>query len=101
MPLRLRLTIVALVSAAVLLSGSGLRAQALPFLLFERYLDPLRIQAGIPGLSAVILQDDQVVWERGLGSPRPRSQPPSHARHALRHRRSDADHHGHAPSALR
>jgi CubicO group peptidase (beta-lactamase class C family) len=67
MPLRLRLTIVALGSAAVFLSGSGLRAQALPFLLFERYLDPLRIQAGIPGLSAVILQDDQVVWERGLG----------------------------------
>ncbi|HUE87215.1 MAG TPA: serine hydrolase domain-containing protein [Vicinamibacterales bacterium] len=64
---RLRLSVLALVSAAVLLSGGGLRAQALPFLLFERYLDPLRIQAGIPGLSVVILQDDQVVWERGLG----------------------------------
>jgi len=64
---RLRLSVLAVVSAAVLISGGGLRAQALPFLLFERYLDPLRIQAGIPGLSALILQDDQVVWERGLG----------------------------------
>ena len=64
---RLRLSVSALVSVAVLFSGGGLRAQALPFLLFERYLDPLRIQAGIPGLSAVIVQDDQVVWERGLG----------------------------------
>ncbi len=67
MSLRLRLSVLAVVSAAVLLSGGGLRAQALPFLLFERYLDPLRIQAGIPGLSAVILQDNQVVWERGFG----------------------------------
>jgi CubicO group peptidase (beta-lactamase class C family) len=64
---RLRLFVLAIVSAAVLLTGDGLRAQALPFLLFERYLDPLRIQAGIPGLSAVILQDDRIVWERGLG----------------------------------
>ena len=64
---RLRLSALALVSTALLLSGAGLRAQALPFLLFERYLDPLRIQAGIPGLSAAILQDDQVVWERGFG----------------------------------
>ena len=64
---RLRLSVLAVVSVAVLLSGGGVRAQALPFLLFERYLDPLRIQAGIPGLSAVILQDDQIVWERGLG----------------------------------
>jgi CubicO group peptidase (beta-lactamase class C family) len=63
----LRISILALVSAVVLLSGAGLRAQALPFLLFERYLEPLRIQAGIPGLSSVILQDDQIVWGRGLG----------------------------------
>jgi CubicO group peptidase (beta-lactamase class C family) len=64
---RLRLSVLAVVSVAAILSGSGVGAQALPFVLFERYLEPLRIQAGIPGLSAVILQDDQVVWERGLG----------------------------------
>jgi CubicO group peptidase (beta-lactamase class C family) len=34
---------------------------------FEAYLEPLRIQAGIPGLSAVLIQDGDVVWERGFG----------------------------------
>ena len=67
MPTRLRLSVLTPAAIAVLVSGGGLSAQALPFLLFERYLDPLRIQAGIPGLSAVIVQDDQIVWERGLG----------------------------------
>jgi CubicO group peptidase (beta-lactamase class C family) len=35
--------------------------------LFERYLDALRQQAGIPGLSAAIVEDGRTVWERGLG----------------------------------
>jgi CubicO group peptidase (beta-lactamase class C family) len=35
--------------------------------LFGRYLDALRRQLAIPGLSAVIVQDGRVVWERGLG----------------------------------
>jgi len=34
---------------------------------FEAYLEPLRRQAGIPGLSAAILLDGEVVWERGYG----------------------------------
>jgi CubicO group peptidase (beta-lactamase class C family) len=34
---------------------------------FEAYLEPLRIQAGIPGLSAILLQDGEIVWERGFG----------------------------------
>jgi CubicO group peptidase (beta-lactamase class C family) len=42
-------------------------AQGLTFSLFERYLESFRIEAGIPGLSAVILQNGVVVWERGLG----------------------------------
>src|SRR5688572_18179237 len=41
--------------------------QSLAFSLFEQYVEPLRQQAGIPGLSAAILQDDQVVWTRGFG----------------------------------
>ena len=40
---------------------------SLTFSLFERYLDSLRVQAGIPGLSALILQDGVIVWERGFG----------------------------------
>ena len=34
---------------------------------FESYLELLRQQAGIPGLSAALVQDGEVVWARGLG----------------------------------
>lgn len=43
-------------------------AQPLAFALFERYLGSLRQQAGIPGLSAVIVQGQRIVWEAGMGS---------------------------------
>jgi len=33
----------------------------------EAYLESLRAQAGIPGMSAAVIQDGQVVWERGFG----------------------------------
>ncbi len=42
-------------------------AQGLPYALFERYLESLREQTAIPGLSAVIVQGRRVVWEAGLG----------------------------------
>lgn len=41
--------------------------QNLTFSLFERYLEALRVQAGIPGMSALILRDGVIVWERGFG----------------------------------
>ena len=63
---RFRAALVALVTAMVLLHR-GADAQNLALSLFERYLEPLRVQAGIPGLSGVIVQDGRVVWERGLG----------------------------------
>ena len=34
---------------------------------FETYLESLRVQAGIPGLSAAIVKDGAVAWERGFG----------------------------------
>jgi len=34
---------------------------------FEGYLESLRVQAGIPGLSAALVQEGQIVWERGFG----------------------------------
>lgn len=34
---------------------------------FARYLDALRVQAKIPGLSATILQDGALLWEQGFG----------------------------------
>lgn len=67
MLLRSRVSVLACVAAIVLQYGSGARAQDLAFSLFERYLEPLRLQAGIPGLSAVIAVDGVPVWERGLG----------------------------------
>ncbi len=42
-------------------------AQSLSYSLFERYLESLRAQTGIPGISAVIVQGRRVVWEAGLG----------------------------------
>lgn len=40
---------------------------SLPISLFERYLDALRQQVGIPGLSGAILQEGKLVWDAGLG----------------------------------
>jgi CubicO group peptidase (beta-lactamase class C family) len=60
-------SIVAVLLLAMLAFDRPSSAQALPFVLFERYLEPLRQQAGIPGLSAAIVQDGRVSWERGIG----------------------------------
>jgi CubicO group peptidase (beta-lactamase class C family) len=67
MQLRPRVLALVIAVAAVLLHEGALRAQNLPFLLFDRYLEPLRVSAGIPGLSAAIVQDGVPVWETGLG----------------------------------
>lgn len=52
---------------ALVLLQRGVDAQNLAFSLFERYVEPLRVGAAIPALSALIVQDRQVVWERGFG----------------------------------
>ena len=44
---------------------AGAREQRIT--LFTRYLEPLRIQAGIPGLSAAITSNGRIIWEGGLG----------------------------------
>jgi len=44
-----------------------LSERSLPISLFERYLESLRQQAGIPGLSVAIVQNGQIVWDAGLG----------------------------------
>jgi CubicO group peptidase (beta-lactamase class C family) len=51
----------------IVVSAQRTEAQGLAFSLFERYLESFRVDAGIPGLSATILQDGEAVWERGLG----------------------------------
>lgn len=67
----LNIICVALLAPALLAPSSqaqvSLTPQSLPIALFERYLESLRQQAGIPGLSAAILQDDRLVWDSGFG----------------------------------
>ncbi len=60
--------------AVALLLGAGLRLSAqnpaagpFPSTAFEAYLELLRQQAGIPGMSAAVIQDREIVWERGFG----------------------------------
>lgn len=52
------------VSVALAQQASG---QSLTFSLLERYLDSLRQQSGIPGMSAAVVQNGRVVWEKGFG----------------------------------
>ena len=33
----------------------------------EAYLEPLRVQAGVPGMSAAVIKDGVIIWERGYG----------------------------------
>ena len=58
------------VAAAFATLAPHTRAQepfSLPISLFERYLDALRQQTGIPGLSGALLQEGKLVWDGGLG----------------------------------
>jgi CubicO group peptidase (beta-lactamase class C family) len=60
------------VAAAIVLAAGALGAQQPPAALLpapplEHYLETLRQQAAIPGMSAAVVQDGQIVWERGFG----------------------------------
>jgi CubicO group peptidase (beta-lactamase class C family) len=59
--------IVFVLGLVTLPAGRGSEGQDLRFLQFERYLESLRQQAGIPGLSAAIVQNRRIVWEGGFG----------------------------------
>lgn len=63
---RSRLLAAVVLGAAVALVQPG-SAQTLPSLLFERYVDALRVQTGIPGLSAAIIRSGRVEWDAGFG----------------------------------
>lgn len=67
--LRVCLGGLAVIAAFAVLAPQA-RAQdpfSLPISLFERYLDALRQQTGIPGLSGALLQEGKLVWDGGLG----------------------------------
>ena len=60
--------VVSVALVALIATGPVARAQGnLPVSLFERYLEALRQQSGIPGLSVAIVQNGRVVWDAGLG----------------------------------
>ena len=61
------LKIAATVAFVAVVLGRATEAQDLTFALFERYLDSLRQESAIPGLSAAIVQNGRVAWERGFG----------------------------------
>src|SRR5215213_8842562 len=45
----------------------GSAQEQFPYQIFERYLEPLRQQIGMPGLSALIVQDGKMAWEKSYG----------------------------------
>jgi len=61
--------------AALVLSAPAMSGQQLPDVftpggtlpVLESYLESLRQQAGIPGLSAAVVRDGTIAWERGFG----------------------------------
>ena len=61
-----RTTVVAL-AVIVSLQTASHAQQNLALTLFERSLEQLRQESGIPGLSAVIVRNRTVVWRAGLG----------------------------------
>ncbi len=67
----MRLRLAALIVCLTLgLSGVHARQNQVSVLTsspFESYLESLRAQAGIPGMSAALVQDGEIVWERGFG----------------------------------
>jgi CubicO group peptidase (beta-lactamase class C family) len=59
--------LVVLSAVAMLTAGAPVGAQDLLLQLFEEYLDSLRRQAGIPGMAAAIVGENDILWERGFG----------------------------------
>lgn len=63
----MRRSLLASIVAAVLLLCTPLRADDLVLRLFGDYLEALRAQSAIPGLSAAIVGDSDIIWERAFG----------------------------------
>src|SRR6187399_303476 len=67
-------TRLALMAGILLLAVAGTSGQQAPppfnpsgLPVLETYLEALRQQSGIPGMSATVLRDGVVVWEKGFG----------------------------------
>lgn len=63
-----RVFLTALALGIGIVAGQPTRAQdAFPYQIFERYLVPLVQQIGMPGLSAIIVQDQNIAWSYNYG----------------------------------
>lgn len=60
-------TALATLLAVVVLGQQTSAQESLTISLFERYLDALRVESGMPGLSAAIVQNRRLVWDNGFG----------------------------------
>jgi CubicO group peptidase (beta-lactamase class C family) len=65
--IQMRRSIFAIAAGALLLATAPMRAEELVYARFADYLEALRVQIGIPGLSAAIVGRSDVLWERGFG----------------------------------
>jgi CubicO group peptidase (beta-lactamase class C family) len=63
----MRALLVGLAIAMMPLAVGTAAPDSLLYARLESYLEALRVQAGIPGLSAAIVGDTDIVWERGFG----------------------------------
>ena len=59
--------LVLLTSISVLTAQGPLLPPGGALSVLETYLESMRQQAGIPGMSAAVLRDEEIVWERGFG----------------------------------
>ena len=62
-----RLFLAAIAICTLILPPGKGSAQDFPYQVFERYLEPLAQQIGMPGLSAVIVRNNRIEWSRGYG----------------------------------
>ena len=63
-----RVFLAALALGLTIVAGrQGSAQEQFPYQIFERYVEPLAQQIGIPGLSAVIVQDGRIAWSKNYG----------------------------------
>lgn len=65
--MKTRLFLAVLAIGTLIVPGGRGAAQDFPYQVFERYLEPLAQQIGMPGLSAVIVRNNRIEWDRGYG----------------------------------
>jgi CubicO group peptidase (beta-lactamase class C family) len=65
--MKTRLFLAALAIGTLIVPAGRGAAQDFPYQVFERYVEPLAQQIGMPGLSAIIIRNNRVEWRRGYG----------------------------------